>query len=136
MPWFRIRTTTKTTSNVVFNSQRNAVLSSGFVHLIETTSMHHLLFYDVVENYTELRKPHRAEHFAYAMRSYDRGELALAGALADPVDGAVFVFRGSAPEIAEEFARNDPYVLNGLVTSWRVREWTTVLGDGATLPSL
>jgi uncharacterized protein YciI len=98
--------------------------------------MHYLLFYNVVDNYTELRKPYPAEHFAYAMRSYERGELAIAGALADPVDGAVFVFRGSAPEIAEEFARNDPYIRNGLVTSWRVRQWTTVLGDGATLPVL
>jgi uncharacterized protein YciI len=98
--------------------------------------MHYLLFYDVVDNYTELRKPHRAEHFAYAMHSYDRGELALAGALADPADGAVFVFRGSGPETAEAFARHDPYVINGLVTSWRVRKWTTVLGDGATLPPL
>jgi uncharacterized protein YciI len=93
--------------------------------------MHCLLFYNVIDGYTERRKP-----FAYAMRSYDRGELALAGALADPADGALFVFRGSAPEIAEEFARNDPYVLNGLVRSWRVRKWMTVLGDGATLPAL
>ena len=106
------------------------------VHVICTTSMHCLLFYTVIDSYTERRKPYRAEHFAYAMRSYDRGELALAGALADPADGAVFVFRGSTPEIAEEFARNDPYVLNGLVRSWQVRKWTTVLGDGATLPSL
>jgi len=56
--------------------------------------------------------------------------------LADPADGAVFVFRGSTPEIAEEFARNDPYVLNELVRSWQVRKWMTVLGDGATLPTL
>jgi hypothetical protein len=98
--------------------------------------MHILLYYDVVEGYIEKRKPFRAEHFAYAQRAFDRGELMLAGALQDPVDGAVFVFRGGSTEPAEEFATNDPYVKNGLVTSWRVRKWTTVLGDGASLPPL
>jgi uncharacterized protein YciI len=33
--------------------------------------------------------------------------------------------------VAERFAKNDPYVLNGLVKQWRVREWTTVLGPAA-----
>jgi uncharacterized protein len=98
--------------------------------------MHYLLFYDVVDNYVERRKPFRPEHFRYAQASYDRGELVLAGALANPVDGAVFVFRGATAEHAENFAKSDPYVLNGLVKSWRVREWTTVLGDGAALPKL
>jgi hypothetical protein len=98
--------------------------------------MHILLYYDVVEGYIEKRKPFRAEHFAYALRAFDRGELMLAGALQDPVDGAVFVFRGGSTEPAEQFATNDPYVKNGLVTSWRVRKWTTVLGDGESLPPL
>ena len=98
--------------------------------------MHILLYYDVGEGYIEKRKPFRAEHFAYAQRAFDRGELMLAGALEDPVDGAVFVFRGGSTEPAEQFATNDPYVKNGLVRSWRVRKWTTVLGDGESLPPL
>jgi uncharacterized protein YciI len=98
--------------------------------------MHFLLTYDVVEHYIEKRKPHRAEHFAYAQRAYDVGELMLAGALDEPVDAAVFVFRADPPGAAERFAENDPYVKNGLVKNWRVRKWTTVLGDGAELPKL
>ena len=98
--------------------------------------MHILLYYDIVDGYIEKRKPFRAEHFAYAQRAYDRGELVLAGALQDPVDGAVFVFRGPTTEAAEAFATSDPYVKNGLVTSWRVRKWATVLGDGEALPPL
>jgi uncharacterized protein YciI len=98
--------------------------------------MHFLLIYDVVDDYIEKRKPFRPAHFAYAQKFYDAGELALAGALADPVDGAIFVFRGETPEAAENFAKNDPYVLNGLAKSWRVRKWSTVLGDGLTLPPL
>jgi uncharacterized protein len=91
--------------------------------------MHYLLFYDVVEDYVERRTPFRGAHLLHARAAHDRGELILGGALADPVDGAVLLFRGSSPAVAEQFARADPYVRNGLVAAWRVREWTTVVGD-------
>ncbi len=94
---------------------------------------HYLLFYDVVDNYVERRKPYRAEHLAYGREACSRGELLLGGALADPVDGAVLLFRGDSPAVAEGFAQADPYVLNGLVTRWRVREWTIVVGEPALL---
>ena len=95
--------------------------------------MHFLLFYDVVDDYVNRRAPYRAEHLSLIQKAYDRGELVMAGALADPPDGAVLVFRGS-PEPAEAFAQADPYVRNGLVKNWRVRKWNTVLGDGAQMP--
>jgi uncharacterized protein YciI len=99
--------------------------------------MHYLLFYTVADNYAEKRLPFRAAHLAYARRAEERGELLLAGAFADPIDGAVLLFQGETSAVAEAFAREDPYVMNGLVTDWRVREWTTVVGAGAavTLPS-
>jgi uncharacterized protein YciI len=50
------------------------------------------------------------------------------------VDSAVLLFTGSSPQVAESFAKEDPYVTNGLVTRWRVREWTTVVGEGAAAP--
>jgi uncharacterized protein len=98
--------------------------------------VHYLLMYDVVEDYLERRAPLRSAHVAHARAAEARGELVLAGALANPPDGAVFVFRGESPVAAEAFAAADPYVLNGLVTRWRVREWTTVVGKDAqvTLP--
>ena len=96
--------------------------------------MHFLLFYEVVPDYETRRVPLRSEHLAHAWRAVERGELILAGALAEPVDGAVFVFSGASPSGAEEFARTDPYVINGLVTAWRVREWTTVVGPLAARP--
>ena len=34
----------------------------------------------------------------------------------------------------EAFAQADPYVREGLVLRWRVREWTTVVGDLALQP--
>jgi uncharacterized protein YciI len=96
--------------------------------------MHYLLLYDVVDDYVQRRAPLRASHIAHARAAIARGELVLGGALANPPDGAVLLFRGSSPAAAEAFAATDPYVLNGLVTRWRVREWTTVVGRDAEAP--
>jgi uncharacterized protein YciI len=93
--------------------------------------MHYLLFYEVVPDYVERRAAFREEHLRLANAAHDRGELVLGGALSDPVDGAVLLFRGTSPAAAEAFARADPYVRNGLVTAWRVRAWTTVVGTSA-----
>ena len=95
---------------------------------------HFLLFYDVAEDYLARRAEFRETHLAKAWAAHARGELLLGGALADPVDGAVLLFAGASPRIAEAFAREDPYVLNGLVTRWRVREWTTVAGEDSATP--
>ena len=89
---------------------------------------HWLLFYEFVDDYLERRGPLRADHLALARAANERGELLLAGALAEPADGAVLVFAGDDASAAEAFAEADPYVRDGLVTSWRVRAWTVVVG--------
>ncbi len=95
---------------------------------------HWLLFYDVADDYLERRAQFRAAHLALAWRAVERGELVLGGALADPADGAVLLFRAPTAETAAAFAREDPYVANGVVIAWRVREWTTVVGEHAATP--
>ena len=90
--------------------------------------MHTILFYDVVDDYLERRAQFRQQHLELAKQAQRRGELVLGGALAEPADGAVLVFRGDSTEIAKAFAKADPYVINGLVKAWRVRKWTTVIG--------
>ncbi len=96
--------------------------------------MHYLLMYDVTDDYVERRGQFRGAHLALAKQAVERGEMVLGGALADPVDGAILLFRGATPEVAEAFARADPYVANGLVKRWRVRPWTTVIGPMAEVP--
>jgi uncharacterized protein len=96
--------------------------------------MHYLLFYDVVPDYAERRLPFRAAHLAHAWAAADRGELLLGGALADPIDGAVLLFDCDSPAVVEAFVAADPYMTNGLVTRWRVRPWTTLVGEGANNP--
>ena len=93
--------------------------------------MHYLLFYEAGPDYAERRKPFRAAHLEHARGAAARGEVVLGGAFANPIDGAVILFRGDSPDVAEQFAKSDPYVVNGVVTRWYVREWTTVVGEGA-----
>jgi uncharacterized protein YciI len=92
---------------------------------------YYALFYDVVEDYVSRRAQYREEHLRLAREAHRRGELLLAGALTDPVDGALLVFRVADGSVVEDFARNDPYVISGLVTRWQVRSWAVVIGDGA-----
>ena len=94
--------------------------------------MHYFaLFYDVVDDYVARRAVYRDQHLAHATAAHERGEIVLAGALADPVDRALIVFRAADASVVEAFARNDPYVTNGLVTHWEVRPWTVVIGGEA-----
>ena len=95
---------------------------------------HFLLFYEAGPEYLDRRPQFRGEHLRHAWAAHDRGELIVAGALAEPVDGAVLMFAGEDKSVAERFAQSDPYVTHGLVARWHVREWTTVVGDLAATP--
>lgn len=90
--------------------------------------MHWLLLYELVDDYLERRTALRPEHLGLAEAAHERGELLMAGALADPPDHAVLVFTGDDATRAEAFAGADPYVREGLVRSWEVRPWTVVIG--------
>ena len=96
--------------------------------------MHYLLFYEVADDYIIRRAEFRNVHLKMGWEAAERGELVLGGALANPVDGAVLLFQGDSPSVAEKFAAADPYVTSGIVKRWYVREWTTVVGDMAANP--
>lgn len=96
--------------------------------------MHYLLFYVVGEDYVSRRTQFRDAHLEKAWKASERGELVLGGALANPVDGAVLLFCGDSPRVAEDFAKADPYVTSGAVKRWYVREWNTVAGKDAATP--
>jgi uncharacterized protein YciI len=103
----------------------------GGIGAREDRHMYHVLFYDLVDDYLERRTALRDDHLALARAAAERGELLLAGALAEPADRAVLVWRVDDPATVEEFVRADPYVVNGLVTRWTVRPWTVVVGADA-----
>jgi len=87
------------------------------------------LFYDVVEDFLARRTASREEHLRLAGEAHRRGELILGGALTDPSDKALLVFRAATRSVVEEFAQRDPYVIHGLVKRWEVRSWAVVIGD-------
>lgn len=90
---------------------------------------YYALFYYVVADFIARRGAYRDEHLRLAREAHARDELLLAGALADPADGALLIFQGETAATAEAFARHDPYVKNRLITKWKVRNWTVVVGN-------
>jgi uncharacterized protein len=90
--------------------------------------MYFLLSYDYVANVVERRAPFREAHLKLAREAHARGELVMAGAFAEPVDGAAFVFRAEDRSVVEAFVAADPYVKDGIVTGWRIRPWTVAIG--------
>jgi uncharacterized protein YciI len=88
--------------------------------------MYYILFYKTVENYFERRAPLRGEHLDLVHSFHADGRLIMAGALADPPDAAILIFKGDSPDAAKEFVNNDPYIKNGLITEWSIRQWNVV----------
>jgi uncharacterized protein YciI len=84
----------------------------------------HILLYDYVEDILERRGPYREAHLSAIRAGKDDGRILMAGPLGDPPHGAAIVFADR--DAAEAFAKADPYVVNGLVTDWRVELWTLV----------
>ena len=93
--------------------------------------MYSLLQYDYVDDIVERRAPFREAHVALVREAHEQGVLLIAGALAEPVDGAVFVFTTDDRSVVEGFVSRDPYVREGLVTAWRIRPWNVVIGRPA-----
>ena len=96
--------------------------------------MHFILIYELAPHYLQERGAYRAEHLKLAWEAQARGEIVLAGALADPADRALLVFQGDSDAAARAFAAADPYVKAGLVKGWSVRAWNTVVGEAAANP--
>lgn len=94
---------------------------------------HFLLTYDLAPDYLDRRGAFREEHLRLAWQAQESGALVLGGAT-DPAEQAILLFQGESAGAAEDFARNDPYVANGIVRDWRVREWKTVVGEIAASP--
>jgi uncharacterized protein YciI len=81
----------------------------------------YVLIYESAEGVREKAPPHVRAHGARIKEFHARGTLLMIGVFEDPEEGAMGVF--SAREAAEEFARGDAFVLNGVVHDWRVLAW-------------
>lgn len=90
--------------------------------------VYYALFHDYVPGILERRGPFRPGHLDLVRAHHERGELLMAGAWGEPVDGALFIFKADGPETIEAFVESDPYVKNGLVVAHRIRQWNVVTG--------
>jgi uncharacterized protein YciI len=96
--------------------------------------MHFLLIYEITPDYMTRRAEFRGLHLNLAQQAVDAGTLVLGGAVGDPAESSLLLFKCASPEIPEAFAQADPYVLNGIVTRWTVKPWNTVVGAACANP--
>lgn len=90
--------------------------------------MKYVLFYESPDDLDmDAVRTHFEAHRARWSQFRDEGSLLLIGPFADPRDGALAVF--TTREAAEAFASSDPFVLNGLVATWRIAAWNEALLD-------
>jgi uncharacterized protein YciI len=87
--------------------------------------MKYVLQYQSSPEVLKLAPIHNPAHRVWWQKFRDTGTLLMIGPFADPTQGAMGVFTTRAA--AEEFAAGDPFVLNGVVSSWLVREWIEVV---------
>jgi len=86
------------------------------------------LIYYVDSDFAQKRGPYRHAHLEKVFESHQRGDMVHGGALGDPPDRALLVFRAGDRSVAESFAKADPYVTSGLVRKWEVQPWAVVCG--------
>lgn len=86
--------------------------------------MRYVLLYESGPEVAETAPLHFAAHRARWGEFHAKGTLLLIGPFSDQ-SGAMGVF--TTREAAEEFAAGDPFVLNGVVQSWQIREWREAL---------
>jgi uncharacterized protein YciI len=84
----------------------------------------YVLLYESSADVAEKAPLHFAAHRARWKEFHDKGTLLLIGPFSDQL-GALGVF--TTREAAEEFASGDPFVLEGVVKAWQIREWREAL---------
>jgi uncharacterized protein len=88
--------------------------------------MKYVVLYESADGLAEKAPAHFEAHQEHWRKFIDEGELLEIGPFGDPQSqGSMAVFKSR--EAAEEFVRGDPFVLNGVVSSWEMREWNEVL---------
>jgi len=85
----------------------------------------YVLYYQSSPDVMEKAPLHGAAHRAYWKEFALTGSLLMIGPFADPREGAMGIF--TTRDAAEKFAQDDPFVRNGVVSHWVVREWAEVL---------
>jgi uncharacterized protein YciI len=87
-----------------------------------------VVLYQSAKDVMETAPVHFPAHKARLDAFQARGDLIAVGTWADPREGSMGVFRSRAA--AEEFVREDPFVQNGVVASYEIKDWNEILLGG------
>lgn len=88
-----------------------------------------LLEYEFVDGMLERIPATRPQHLDYMEPFVEKGNVLAIGTLVPKVDRGIVIIRASSLEDAEDIARSDPYVKDGLVMNWKVTEWMVIAGN-------
>ena len=89
-------------------------------------AMKYVLLYESADDVASKAPPQFPAHKARLDEFHARGDLLMVGTFGDPqAQGSMAVFR--TREAAQEFVRDDPFVVNGVVRSYEIRDWDEVL---------
>ena len=90
--------------------------------------MKYVLFYESADDVASKAPAHFPAHRERYEKFHAAGTLQMLGTFADPqTEGSMAIF--TTRESADEFAHGDPFVLNGVVARWHVREWNEIFTD-------
>lgn len=87
--------------------------------------MKYVMLYENAADFAETAPLHIKAHRARLEEFHGQGTLLMAGPFTHPEQRAMGIF--TSREAAEEFIKDDPFVLNGVVVGWEIREWREIL---------
>jgi uncharacterized protein YciI len=91
-------------------------------------AVRHVVLYASAPDVLSRAPAHFPAHKARLDEFHARGELLLVGTFGDPqAQGSMAIF--TTREAAEAFVADDPFVLNGVVRAWEIREWNEIYGQ-------
>jgi uncharacterized protein YciI len=104
-------------------------MASSSSSSIPVTSKLYVLQYELVPNMQEQRASYRAAHLAHVQKQIERGNLILGGSVDNPPSGALSIWRNMSRDDMEQYALQDPYVINGCVSKYTIKSYMAVAGD-------
>jgi uncharacterized protein YciI len=88
----------------------------------------YVLFYESADDVASRAPAIFPSHRAWLDKFHAEGSLLMVGTFANAQEeGSMSIF--TTREAAEKFATGDPFVANGVVGNWYVREWNEILAE-------
>jgi len=91
--------------------------------------MHFILTYQTVKNFNDRKQRFRSKHLELVKSYYQQRKLIMGGALLEPNDAALLIFKCDGLAEVEAFVEKDIYYQKGLILEYSIRQWSVAIGD-------